>query len=250
MRIFAVATIAIIATLQTTQSFSADWRNEELCTAKSVTLAVAKQPNCALAWCARDPSAGELCACLASSGSEKVQMTWRRGAATHRWSADVVPVQMDATSFVLQSFDVQPGPQTPWLFAIRSTQSNGMGVNYWSAHILTQKGVSASLPLQDLGVLSLMTRGGNDDSCRLLAGEWQDGYERSRGSGLYFVAKWQQPAAGEWQVISSLPTVHRRYLFSFEKERLAGLGEKAEPVRWFLHPATRIGTPAQSPEQK
>lgn len=246
MRIFALA----LSILLPVSSFAADWRNEKLCTTKSIEFKQSKQADCAQAWCARDKALGELCACLRNSESESLRMIWAQGDARHQWSTEVLPIQIDVSSFVLQAFDYMPGPDTPWLFAVREAVSNGMGVNYWKAYALGPQGPSAPLTLHELGVLSLMTRAGNEKSCRLLAGQWQEGYEKGRGGGRYFVATWQQPVAGQWQTASSLPTLHRRYLFAFEKERLAGLGEQMKPVFWFRHPTTRTGAPAKIPEQK
>jgi hypothetical protein len=244
MRIFA---LALIALLLPAQSIAADWRNKKLCTSRPVKFTESREEGCSHSWCARDGAAGELCACLRDVESEALRITWRRAGISHQWSLNVLPIQLDGGSFLLQAFDSKPAADLPWLFAVREAVSNGMGVNYWQAFVLGPQGVSKPLPVQDL---SLMTQDHPSKSCRLLAGQWQEGYESRRGEGKYFVATWQQPSAGQWQAVSSLPVLHRRYLFAFENERLAGLGEQPKPVLWFRHPTTRTGVPSQAAMQK
>lgn len=247
MRIFALALIALFLPAQ---SLAANWRNEELCSSRPAEFAESRQEGCSQSWCARDGAAGELCACLRDVDSEALRFTWRRADISYQWSLNALPIQQDGDSFLLQAFDPKPAADSTWLFAVREAVSNGMGVNYWQAYVLGPEGVSKPLPVQDLGVLSLMTQDHHSKSCRLLAGQWQAGYESRRGEGVYFVATWQQPVAGQWQAVSSLPSLHRRYLFAFEKERLSGLGGQTKSVLWFRHPTTRTGMPSKTAVQK
>jgi len=125
------------------------------------------------------------------------------------------------------------------LLAVLNTQSNGMGVEYWSVWVITPDIVSAPLPLNDFGVMSFLTSapGGK---CKVFAATWRPGWEPKRGHGLYIVGQWHEMSLFDISVDWDRPALYRRYLFDLERQRNRALGDTPrQSIPWHTSEAVK-----------
>ena len=117
------------------------------------------------------------------------------------------------------------------------TTSVGMGVNYWTIAILPD--VASGLFIRPLTFRveeygSSGTFVSARDGVSILATKWvwTDDPKGKLGRGLYLVGQWWQYNSGQLLPLLSKPTLMRRYLLSFERERLQTIDSPHAPYRW------------------
>jgi hypothetical protein len=127
--------------------------------------------------------------------------------------------------------------------ATREATTNGLGVSTWKI-VISATAPSGAPPLSfdihEYGVGTFFALPGRA-GCGILGSEMAEGEDASGKSGLYFVARPMRYENGALVHDMSLPLLARRYLDSFEKERLRSasiphpLPSMREPLAWLQH---------------
>ncbi len=119
------------------------------------------------------------------------------------------------------------------VLALRDAVSNGMGVAYWTVFAM-QPGPAGwrvdSLATEDYRARGSWVLVRGEARCSFLETHWDPDSEPGRGEGLYLGARWHRLDGGRFAVRGDRPLLRRRYLFSFERERLRG--DRAAPLAW------------------
>ena len=146
----------------------------------------------------------------------------------------------DADSFRLIGADFLGLRTNQLLIAVLNTQSNGMGVEYWSLWFVTRDQISRPLEVNDFGVMSFLTAS-PAGKCEIFAARWRDGWEPKRGSGLYIAGHWRQISLhGDISIDWDRPVLYRRYLFDLERQRNGAMSESGRrAVPWHTSPLAR-----------
>ena len=123
------------------------------------------------------------------------------------------------------------------------TTSAGMGVNYWTIAILPDVESRAFEPpltfrVEEYGSSGTFVSGGGKVSILATKWVWTDDPQGKRGRGLYLVGQWWQYKSGQLLPLLSKPTLMRRYLLSFERERLQTIDSPHAPYRWLTNQHT------------
>ncbi|HEY0036495.1 MAG TPA: hypothetical protein VGB66_07385 [Longimicrobium sp.] len=183
------------------------------------------------------PGGGRVCACGGTDGLDSLRVE-QPGQRTHSWGAETNALGAAAGwEVVVAPIGVEG--RTIVSIAQRTAISNGLGVSYWRLW-LVEPGASAEPVHIDLheyasdGSWVQPRRGG---PCRLFATSWTTGSEPGLGAGLYLQGRWLVWREGSLREDASRPTVERRYLSSFERERFRG--GRGAPFTWFRHPHVR-----------
>ena len=130
----------------------------------------------------------------------------------------------------------------PELIVVNLTgYSMGMGVEYYQAFIFDgtgRHGPPLRFELQEYGAHGSFSFSARDSRCRILASSWENGVDRHRGAGTYFVGQWFFYEDGELVPDRHRPVLARRFLNSFADQR-SGAGEpdsRKSPLAWLIDP--------------
>ena len=110
-----------------------------------------------------------------------------------------------------------------------------MGVSVWTIAIFPNTDFSRfQLPLtfsvQEYGSFGTFVPAAG--RVNILTTNWVSGADQRRGGGLYLVGQWWRYKSGELVPLSNRNAIARRYLFSFERERLETLESDRKPYSW------------------
>lgn len=123
-------------------------------------------------------------------------------------------------------------------------QSNGLGVSYYTVNIFPDfetKGFTTPLTFKtsEFGKNGTFVYDAKTNETLILQTEW-GGVEikdPKRGSGLYFTGRFFRYKNGKLKPVLNKPTLARRYLNSFEKERFQTEKNPRRPYLWLTSPA-------------
>lgn len=245
LRIFVASFGVLLACVASAE----DWKNEKPCATPKIPFKQTDTPKCVQSYCAAATQLGKLCVCVPEDAEQNALVMIRRGDREESWPVEVIPAGLDPSFFELRPL-ARSGPAAEtWLFAMLTSQSNGMGVQRWEVRLISPQRTSQARTAIDFGALSQLTQPAQGGACRLLSGQWVNGWDRKRGGGLYFVAEWFEALDGEWQSAKDMPVLHRRYLNNFAVARGKVLGPPTGPLRWYNHVDTRIGPAPLQPQK-
>lgn len=231
--IAALAFILLFGTAALSYASPEDWRNDKECGKRLPIPIKAEIAGCQKAYCTQLSESSRICSCLNSSEDEEGNIFIERsGKIVERWKAKLYP-PADENSFRVDSVKLTDNGED-LLVGAMETQSNGMGVQYWTVWAVTKKGISKPLNIQDYGIVGFLTRPTGVNVCNLLATRWMDGSEPKHGDGLYLVGRWFNFEDGNFTPNFERPIIYRRYLKSFEQQRnKAFSAAKPKPLLWF-----------------
>lgn len=161
-------------------------------------------------------------------------IVWRGGEKVCEWESAVF--LGETADYKIFQADLDADGSDEIVVANRTAVTNGMGVNYWTIAVLpfptkTEKLDSIEFQTEDFSVAAFSPRrkGGFD----IMATTWETlPIKKSGGrTALYFVGRSLIYQNGELK-ITERPVLVRRYLASFERERLKDLEDKAESFLW------------------
>lgn len=164
------------------------------------------------------------------------------GVLRHAWDADADPLAFPAV-FTADAVDLDGDGRRELFVGVMASESNGIGIQRWRLFALNTEGQPlGNVAAEDYGTLSWLFRIPGQRGCRLLASTWEYGTESGRGEGSYVRGRWLRLGPEGWLPMQGLPEIRRRYLFSFERERIAARA----PLRWFRK-AVPCATPGACP---
>jgi hypothetical protein len=113
--------------------------------------------------------------------------------------------------------------------------SNGMGVQYWAVRAIIEGELSNALFAEDYGIVGYPTRSKSQKVCMLLVTRWLEGWEPTRGDGLYLAGRWFTYNTYSHEMVpADRPVIYRRYLYGFERLRLGQLEkDQPTPLLWY-----------------
>lgn len=160
------------------------------------------------------------------------------------WEVLVPPYMLSVKNFRVMKADLDSDGNPEFVVEVWVSVSNGMAISYSSLFVVDGRNpatVSPAIPVEDFGILGTLSRSLGGSQCRILETRWCYGSDPVRGPGLYLVGRWLGYRSGLVEIDASRPTVCRRYLRSFEKERNSAVA-KAQRMRWFADARTSTGT--------
>jgi hypothetical protein len=188
--------------------------------------------GCVSAYCVV-AGADRICTCLPQDGDRLGVVREKDGAPPLRWEVELHSIP-DPSVFAVERVALGAPPAPALLVAVRSAVGNGMGIEVWELRAIQADLLSGPLAVEDYGILGYATRTRGADECRILATRWDSAEDPVRGPGLYLFGRWHRLEAGAWAAATDRPEIARRYLFRFERERLAALAkQRPEPIPWF-----------------
>ncbi len=121
--------------------------------------------------------------------------------------------------------------------------SNGLGIHYWTIFILLNPltfGFHQPLEfkIEEYGSNGSFIKQQGDSRCNIFATEWQfGGLKESKRNvdGLYLMGRWFHYQSGRLKPTKRDGVLAKRYLFSFQEERLRTLDDLRIPFLWFKH---------------
>lgn len=216
---------------------SGEWRKDKLCGRKLADFqAVAALQGCTQdAYCAQASAETRICACVKSEETGESQLTLEyKGEIKKQWTIEIMPSMLGPESLRLDGADLDGDGKDELLLGAMLSQSNGIGIQYWTVWAITGEQVSEPLEIQDYGTMGFATHPKAGGGCRLLVSRWINGWEPKRGEGLYIAGRWYEFANGEFFPSSERPAVYRRYLFNLEQLRLEYLeSQPQKPLLWY-----------------
>jgi hypothetical protein len=115
-----------------------------------------------------------------------------------------------------------------------------MGVSRWTIFIFPDDEFRSfnsplSFSVQEYGAFGTFVTAGS--GVNILTTRWMERKGKGkRGTGLYLVGQWWRYRSGELFPLLNRPRVARRYLASFEQERLRTLNSAQIPYQWLTNP--------------
>ena len=210
---------------------SEEWRKDKLCGRRLPHFQAVTLKGCLEAYCAVVGDS-RICACKESENTDEIHIILEyKGEKEAKWTAKVMPFIFGPESFRLNEADLDGDGNKEFIFAALWTQSNGMGIEYWTLWAIDEGQVSKPIEIQDYGTMGYLTSAEDDKNCQLLVSRWLDGWEPERGSGLYIVGRWYIYSNGEFSPQFDRPAIYRRYLYRLERLRGESLSKK--PLLWY-----------------
>ena len=195
----------------------------------------AEDPDALATWCRRVRGDARAEVCLSGPvGDGASGLRYRLshrvdGEVRHAWDADADSLAFPAV-FTAEAVDLDGEGGRELLVGVIASESNGIGIQRWRLFALSADGRPlGGIDAHDYGTLSGLFRVPGRRGCRLLASTWEYGSEPARGPGSYVRGRWMHLSAAGWRPVQGVPDMRRRYLFSFERERIAARGL----LRWF-----------------
>ena len=241
MRRILISAIAYISTFgiaALSYASPESWRNDKECGKRLPIPIKAEIAGCQKAFCIQLLKSSRICSCLSSieddeGNNEGSIFIERSGKIVERWKAKLYP-PADENSFRVDSVKRTDNEEDDLLVGAMETQSNGMGVQYWTVWVVSKAGISKPLDIQDYGIVGFLTRGTGEKECNLLATRWMEGSEPERGTGLYLVGRWFKVIDGNLTPHFNRPAIYRRYLLSFQQQRNNAMStDQPKPLLWF-----------------
>lgn len=196
---------------------------------------LAEDPDALATWCRRVRGDARAEVCLSGPvGDGASGLRYRLshridGVSRHAWDADADSLAFPAV-FTAEAADLDGEGGRELLVGVMASESNGISIQRWRLFALSADGRPlGELDAHDYGTLSGLFRVPGQPGCRLLASIWEYGSEPARGTGSYVRGRWMRLSAEGWSSMPGMPDMRRRYLFSFERERIASRGL----LHWF-----------------
>jgi len=160
---------------------------------------------------------------------------WRENQRVLEWRSDGF-LMSPADTFAVELVNVDGDNATELVVSVMTGEGMGMGVQSSDIFVIDRQknSISAPISVEDYGRVSGFY-GRSGQACRLLSTSWES-IEDKKGYGLYAQGTWYQLKGQQWQETKAFPSVSRRYLFRFEKEREAA----KQPLLWFLDKTTEL----------
>ncbi|MEX8507341.1 MAG: hypothetical protein AB3X46_03385 [Leptothrix ochracea] len=221
------------------------WRQDGACDVKPQTLpAPVVRHGCALAWRIALEPGQQLDICQVEEDVSRV--TFELSSPDEDpslWELAVMGATFEASAVRIERARRTEDGQWRTLLAVRTAQTQGMGVSRWSLRSLeTTSQVSESIETEDWGVMSFATQLPAAKGCHVLISRWLPGHEpgegAGRGDGLYVVGRWYQWGGDGFLPQANRPVVYRRYRRELERLRDDAL-DAGHPVHWANSPRTK-----------
>jgi len=180
--------------------------------------------------------------CKVLSETDALFLVEKEGKTLGTWGANTYLGETGDFSVMQGDLDGDRKPEL--IIANRDSTSVGIAVSVWSIAIFAHSDFSDFQPPLTFSVKeygNLGTFVSNAGHLNILTTNWISGEDpkRKRGEGLYLVGQWWRYYRGE---LAPLPRniVARRYLLSFERERLATLESDQIPYKWLANRNTEF----------
>ena len=242
----ALAVLAAIAPSSTLAGRFDEWRRDAECGRRLPNLLhPTTRQGCDAAYCTEVPPDPRICACLSEKEPTGIQILFEypSGVIKKPWITNEVSyVYFVTESFRLDAVDLNGDGKDELLFGAMSSQSNGIGIEYWTVWAIDEGQASDPIEVQDYGTMSFATRPHSSRSCQLLVSRWINGWESSQGPGKYIVGRWYQFSKGEGRSGGFFPrfdrpAVYQRYRFSLQQLR-SEANESGKPLLWYASKKT------------
>lgn len=183
--------------------------------------------------CVSMPSAIRICKLL--SDREDIVLVEKDGKRVGSWPASAY--LGETADFEVLRGDLDGDGRPELIVSNRDSSSAGMGVNYWTIAILPDVESGGFEPpltfrVEDYGSFGTFVSAGGKVSILATKWLWTKDSLGKRGRGLYLVGQWWRYKAGQLLPLLSRPGLMRRYLLSFERERLQTIDSPYAPYRW------------------
>lgn len=186
--------------------------------------------------CVSLPAAIRICKLL--SDSEDIVLVEKSGKRLGSWPASAY--LGETSDFEVLRGDLDGDRRLELIVSNHDTTSAGMGVNYWTIAILPDVESRAFEPpltfrVEEYGSWGTFVSERRRVSILATKWLWTDDPTGKLGRGLYLVGQWWQYKSGQLLPLLSKPTLMRRYLLSFERERLQTIDSPHAPYRWLTN---------------
>ena len=243
IQVMALLLLVGLSTVQSAHATSSKpWEQDQLCGSMLPKPGQASIPNCQEAYCVSVSESARLCSCRGPRETDEAEMFLEGdGSVMHRWNA-VFGHPGSPADFRVDVADLTGKGTKDLLVATRTGVSNGMAVQYWEVRAVVGNRLSNPITVEDYGVMGYLTGADTNKQCLLLATRWDNGWEPKRGYGLYLWGQWFafNESTGEAYPVLDRPPIFRRYLYSFEKQRLEEYSkERPLPLLWFKDKGTK-----------
>ena len=175
-----------------------------------------------------------------SSGAKFV--VTQNGETVSQWQSDVF--LGETTDYQVFRGDLDADGRDELIVANRTAVSNGLGVNYWTIAVLpfpadTKKLQPIQFQTEDFSVGAMFVPRRKSGGFDILMTDWQTlPIKTSRKqTALYLVGRWMFYQNGELAPLDR-PILARRYLFSFERERLKNINNRNTAYSGLNSPST------------
>jgi hypothetical protein len=172
--------------------------------------------------------------CKVLSETDALFLVEKEGKILGTWGANTYIGETGDFNVMQGDLDGDRKPEL--IIANRDSTSVGIAVSVWTIAIFAQSDFKSPLTFSVKEYGNLGTFVSNAGHLNILTTNWVSGADPKgrRGSGLYLVGQWWRYYRGE---LTPLPRsiVARRYLLSFERERLATLESDRIPYQWLAN---------------
>jgi len=191
------------------------------------------------AHCVSLPGQIRICKCISES-EDGTFIVERNGKRLGKWPASAF--LGDTSDFEVLLGDLDGDGSNELVVANRDSESCGMAVQQWTLSIFPNPWFphfqpSLTFSVEDYGVFgTFVTAGVGVD---ILSTEWfsMEDPKRQRDRGSYLLGKWWRYKSGQLRPLTDRPLITRRYLNSFEEERLQTIDSHRVPPAWFRNPS-------------
>src|SRR6185295_18308884 len=172
--------------------------------------------------------------CKVLSETDALFLVEKEGKTLGTWGANTYIGETGDFNVMQGDLDGDRKPEL--IIANRDSTSVGIAVSVWSIAVFAHSDFKSPLTFSVKEYGNFGTFVSNAGHLNILTTNWISGEDPKgrRGSGLYLVGQWWRYYRGE---LTPLPRsiVARRYLLSFERERLATLESDRIPYQWLAN---------------
>ena len=190
--------------------------------------------------CVKLPEKVRICKLL--SDAKDTFLVERDGKALGTWPGNAF--LGETSDFEVLTGDLDNDRKPELIVANHDSTSNGIAVDYWTIFIFPDpefRNFTAPLTfsVEEYGFGTFVMSG---RTVNILTTSWVSNRDRRRGWGTYLVGQWWRYQSGVLLPMLDRPIIARRYLFSFEKERMETVKPNQIPFQWLNHPSTETVT--------
>ncbi len=199
--------------------------------------------GCIAASCLKIKDDLKVCKCLKNKDAAEGSLVLYEGQNIKLQMPILFNFGRDTKTFEALECDMEGNGKKQIVIANFNDQSVGMGITYWSIYIVDLQSFNRPLmfDVEDYGEGSIYWNE-KERRCHALATSWEWVKDFRLGNGLYFIGKIFRYKSGVLEPTDKSSILARRYLFSFENERLDTLskreGMKGAPSEWLANPKT------------
>ena len=220
------------------------WREEVPCGRRLAAPVETAREGCVSSYCvAAGPE--RVCTCLAQDGDRLEVVREQTDAAPLRWEVPLRSIP-DPSAFAVERIELEAPHAPALLVAVRAAMGNGMGIEEWELRAIRGGVLSEPLAVEDYGILGFATHAPGASECRVLATRWVWVEDEAGGSALHLFGRWHRLEGARWAPAPDRPSIARRYLAGFERERLAAVDrEPRAPILWFREAIEKTPPPPE-----